>query len=100
MSELKNEILHDAHNSRYSIHPGSTKMYQDLKHNFLWPNMKKEIAEWVSRCDTCQRVNVTPPTRGQEFGPSHVTLACILLLFPQYSIQYNLTTPYISSHTS
>ena len=56
VSELKNEILHDAHNSRYSIHPGSTKMYQDLKKNFWWPNMKKEIAEWVSRCDTCQRV--------------------------------------------
>ena len=56
MSELKNEILHDAHNSRYSIHPGSTKMYQDLKKNFWWPNIKKKIAEWVSRCDTCQRV--------------------------------------------
>ena len=56
VSELKNEILHDAHNSRYSIHPGSTKMYQDLKKNFWWPNIKKEIAEWVSRCDTCQRV--------------------------------------------
>ena len=49
--ELKNEILHDAHSSRYSIHPGSTKMYQDLKQSFWWPNMKKEIAEWVSRCD-------------------------------------------------
>ena len=54
--ELKNEILHDAHSSRYSIHPGSTKMYQDLRQNFWWPNMKREIAEWVSRCDTCQRV--------------------------------------------
>ena len=43
---------------------------------------------------------VTPPTRGQEFGPSLVTLACILLPFPQYLLQYNLTTPYISSHTS
>ena len=56
MSELKNEILHDAHNSRYSIHLGSTKMYQDLKRNFWWPNMKKEIAECVIKCDTCQRV--------------------------------------------
>ena len=56
VSELKKEILHDAHNSRYSIHPGSTKMYQDLKQKFWWPNMKKEIAEWVSKCDTCQRV--------------------------------------------
>ena len=43
VSELKDEILHDAHNSRYSIHPGSTKMYQDLKRNFWWPNMKKEL---------------------------------------------------------
>ena len=34
VSELKNEILHDAHNSRYSIHPGSTKMYQDLRRIF------------------------------------------------------------------
>ena len=54
--ELKSEILHDAHNSRYSIHPGSTKMYQDLKKNFWWPDMKREIAEWVSKCFTCQRV--------------------------------------------
>ena len=55
VSELKDEILH-AHNSRYSIHPRSTKMYQDLKRNFWWPIMKKEIAEWVNKCDTCQRV--------------------------------------------
>ena len=54
--ELKNEISHDAHSSRYSIHPGSTKMYQDLKQSFWWPNMKREITEWVSKCDTCQRV--------------------------------------------
>ena len=43
--ELKHEILQEAHNSRFSNHPGSTKMYQDLKGNFWWPNMKKEIAE-------------------------------------------------------
>ena len=54
--ELKAEILQDAHSSRFSIHPGSTKMYRDLKENFWWPNMKKEIAEWVSKCYTCQRV--------------------------------------------
>ncbi|KAL8133603.1 hypothetical protein AgCh_008888 [Apium graveolens] len=38
--ELKNEILQEAHNSRFSIHPGSTKIYRDLKQNFWWPNMK------------------------------------------------------------
>ena len=56
VTELKKEILHDAHNSRYSIHPGSTKMYKDLKENFWWPDMKREVAEWVSKCLTCQRV--------------------------------------------
>ena len=39
--ELKKEILHDAHNSRYSIHPGSTKTFNDLKENFWWPDMAK-----------------------------------------------------------
>ncbi|KAL8114684.1 hypothetical protein AgCh_021522 [Apium graveolens] len=43
--ELKNEILQEAHNSRFSIHPGSTKIYQDLKQNFWWPNMKREVAD-------------------------------------------------------
>ena len=56
VKELKGEILHDAHNSRYSIHPGSTKMYRDLKENFWWPDMKREIAEWVSKCYVCQKV--------------------------------------------
>ncbi|KAL8099872.1 hypothetical protein AgCh_032213 [Apium graveolens] len=48
VAELKEEILRDAHNSKYSIHPGSTKMYRDLKENLWWPNMKKEIAEWIT----------------------------------------------------
>ena len=48
--ELKQEVLQEGHNSRYSIHPGSTKIYQDLKQNFWWPNMKREIAEWVTKC--------------------------------------------------
>ncbi|KAL8146804.1 hypothetical protein AgCh_004516 [Apium graveolens] len=43
VTELKDEILREAHNSRFSIHPGSTKMYQNLKKNFWCPGMKKEI---------------------------------------------------------
>ncbi|KAL8114594.1 hypothetical protein AgCh_021455 [Apium graveolens] len=54
VAELKEEILRDAHNSKYFIHLGSIKMCRDLKKNFWWPNMKKEIAEWVSKCYTCQ----------------------------------------------
>ena len=41
--ELKHEILQEAHNSRFSIHPRSTKMYQDLKESYWWPSMKKEL---------------------------------------------------------
>ena len=54
--ELREEILQEAHSTRYSIHPGSTKMYQDLCQHFWWPNLKREVAECVSRCLTCQRV--------------------------------------------
>ena len=56
VEELKGEILSEAHDSRYSIHLGSTKMYQDLKKHYWWPNMKREIADWVRKCLTCQRV--------------------------------------------
>ena len=55
MIDLKQDILSEAHESRYSIHPGSTKMCQDLK-NYRWSNMKREIADWVSKCLTCQKV--------------------------------------------
>ena len=54
--ELRNEVLNEAHSSTYSIHPDSTKMYRDLKENYWWPDMKREIAEWVSTFYTCQRV--------------------------------------------
>ncbi|KAL8098593.1 hypothetical protein AgCh_031392 [Apium graveolens] len=56
VQELKDELLHEGHSSRYSIHPRSTKMYRDLKEYYWWPNMKREVAEWVSKCLTCQRV--------------------------------------------
>ena len=57
VQELKREILHEAHNFRYSIHLGSTKMYRDLKEFYWWPNMKLDVADWVSKCLACQKVN-------------------------------------------
>jgi hypothetical protein len=54
--ELKQLILQEAHESPYSIHPGSTKMYLDLKEKYWWVSMKWEIAEFVALCDVCQRV--------------------------------------------
>ena len=55
---LKGELLREAHYSSYSIHPVGNKMYQDLKKLYWWNNMKKEIAEYVSKCYTCQLVNI------------------------------------------
>jgi transposase InsO family protein len=57
--DLKKEILDEAHLSKVTIHPGSTKMYRDLRENFWWSNMKGEIAEYVSGCDTCQRIKAS-----------------------------------------
>jgi hypothetical protein len=54
--ELRKLIFQEAHDSPYSIHPGNTKMYMDLKERFWWPNMKREIAEYIALCDVCSRV--------------------------------------------
>jgi hypothetical protein len=56
---LKKEIFDKAHLSKFSIHPGSTKMYQNLKENFWWSNMKVDIAKYVSECDTCHRMKAS-----------------------------------------
>ncbi|GKC33776.1 putative reverse transcriptase domain-containing protein [Tanacetum coccineum] len=54
--DLRTVIMHESHKSKYSIHPGSDKMYQDMKKLYWWPNMKADIATYVSKCLTCARV--------------------------------------------
>ncbi|KAJ9555226.1 hypothetical protein OSB04_009840 [Centaurea solstitialis] len=49
-------LLDDAHKSKYSIHPESTKMYRDLKMNYWWPVMKLDVASYVEKCVTCLQV--------------------------------------------
>jgi hypothetical protein len=56
--ELRKKIFDEAHTSKYSIHPGSTKMYHDLKAQFWWTRMKRETTRYVADCDTSQRVKV------------------------------------------
>jgi hypothetical protein len=45
---LRKEIMEEAHKTHYIVHPGSTKMYQDLKRNYWWSGMKRDIAEYVA----------------------------------------------------
>jgi hypothetical protein len=57
--DLKKRILDEAHLSKFSMHPGSTKMYHDLKPLYWWTRMKREIAKYVSECDMCQRIKAS-----------------------------------------
>ncbi|GKB30115.1 putative reverse transcriptase domain-containing protein [Tanacetum coccineum] len=54
--DLRALIMHESHKSNFSIHPGSDKMYQDLKKLYWWPNIKAEIATYVGKCMTCAKV--------------------------------------------
>ncbi|GJW83517.1 putative reverse transcriptase domain-containing protein [Tanacetum coccineum] len=54
--DLRSVIMHESHKSKYSIHPGSEKMYQDVKKLYWWPNMKADITTYVSKCLMCVRV--------------------------------------------
>ncbi|GKF62398.1 putative reverse transcriptase domain-containing protein, partial [Tanacetum coccineum] len=54
--DLRTVIMHEFHKSKYSIHPGSDKMYQDMKKLYWWPNTKADLATYVSKCLTCAKV--------------------------------------------
>jgi hypothetical protein len=54
--DLKDRIMDEAHKTRYSVHPGATKMCQDLRKDYWWQNMKFDITRYVSRCLTCLQV--------------------------------------------
>jgi transposase InsO family protein len=67
--EVRQEVLQEAHSSAYSIHPGCTKMYQDLKEHFWWNGMKREIAQYVAKCLVCQQVKAEHQRPGGLLQP-------------------------------
>ncbi|KAI0488175.1 hypothetical protein KFK09_028002 [Dendrobium nobile] len=54
--DLRRKILYESHHSGYTVHPGSGKMYGDMKSLFWWPGMKKDVSDFVARCEACQLV--------------------------------------------
>ena len=58
VGEFRQHILAKAHNSRYSIHPGASKMYRYLREFYWWNGMKRDIEDFVSKCPNCQEVKV------------------------------------------
>jgi len=56
--EIRKKILDEAHNSKFALHPGSTKMYHNVKDTYWWFGMKRHIAEYIARCVKCQQIKV------------------------------------------
>ncbi|GJV77282.1 putative reverse transcriptase domain-containing protein [Tanacetum coccineum] len=78
--------MHESHKSKYSIHPGSDKMYQDLKKLYWWPNMKAEIATYVSKCMTCAKV------KAEYQKPSGLLVQPIILIWKWENITMDFIT--------
>ena len=93
LTDLREEILREFHCSRFSLHPGGTKMYQDLRCQYYWNGMKRHVGDFVRRCLTCQQVNAKhqkpvglfQPLEVAEWNWEHVTMDFVthLLRTPQ-----------------
>jgi len=71
-AELRRLVLEEGHKSRFNLHPSMTKMYQDLKKNFWWQGMKKEVAQFVFACLTCQKAKVEHQKPGGTLQPLEI----------------------------
>ncbi|WVZ58453.1 hypothetical protein U9M48_008728 [Paspalum notatum var. saurae] len=96
VNRIRKFILSEAQDTAYSIHPGSTKMYYDLKERFWWYGMKRAVAEYVAICDTCQRVKakhqrpagLLQPLKVPEWKREEITIDFIVGL-PRTQKGYN-----------
>ena len=87
-SELKKTILEEVHSGSFSMHPGSTKMYQDLKVSYWWSGMKRDVSEFVTKCMVCQKVKaehqvhsgLLQPIRILEWKWDRITMGFVVRL--------------------
>ncbi|GJY73328.1 putative reverse transcriptase domain-containing protein [Tanacetum coccineum] len=84
--DLRTLIMHESHKSKYSIHPRSDKMYQDLKKLYWWPNIKAKIATYVSKCLTCAKV------KAEYQKPSGLLVQPVIPVWKWESITMNFVT--------
>ena len=90
LTDLREEILREFHCSRFSMHPGGTKMYQDLRRQYYCSRMKRHAGDFVRRCLTCQQVKaeqkkpagLLQPLEVAEWKCEHVTMDFVTH-FPQ-----------------
>ena len=68
-NDLRREILDEAHNAPYAMHPGTTKMYNTMKSHYWWPGMKKDVAEFIAKCLTCQQIKVEHQAPARKLHP-------------------------------
>src|SRR3989442_498431 len=71
---LRNEILDEAHNTVYTMHPGATKMYHSVKTHYWWPRMKKDVAEFVAKFLVCQQIKAEH--QAPQVNCSHCLYLC------------------------
>ena len=82
LTDLREEILREFHCSRFAVHPGGTKMYQDLHRQYYWSGMKRHVGDFVRRCLMCQQVKaehqkpagLLQPLEVAEWKWEHVTM--------------------------
>ena len=69
VDKLREEIMEEAHNAPYSMHLGTTKMYQTIKTHYWWPTIKKDVAKHVAKCMVCKQIKVEHQTLTRKLRP-------------------------------
>ena len=71
--DIRRVLLEEAHCSRMIVHPKGTKMYNDLKYNYWWAGMKRDIAQFVTQCLVCQKVITKYQRPARSLQPLSIT---------------------------